>query len=466
MKISVMGAGYVGLVTGSCFADLGNDVTCIDIDEERIATLRSGKVPIYEPGLEELLRRNMAEKRLSFTTDAGPALRQSQVVFICVGTPQKNSGKADMTFILQAAETIARNIEDYTVIVDKSTVPVGTAERLTRRIAEITTVEFSVVSNPEFLKEGAAIKDFQNPDRIIIGTDDPRAREILARLYSSHARVNRPILFMNPQTAEVIKYAANAMLACRISFMNALTGLCEKIGADVKDVAMGIGLDTRIGPRFLQASPGYGGSCFPKDVRALVDIMENLQLNARLFRAIDEVNEIHKKSHLGRLQQFVPELNGSRIGIWGLSFKPRTDDIRESPSLTLIEQLLEHGAKVQAYDPEAMENTRRLFPEIEYANTPYEAVRDSSAVVVMTEWDVFRNIDLARVRGLMRQPVIVDCRNIYSPEEVTELGFHYGGVGRAARNGKPLDLEGTAPPVEQAASGPFEGGEIRERLKL
>jgi UDPglucose 6-dehydrogenase len=433
MKLSVLGTGYVGLVTGSCFADLGNDVVCLDIDEEKIRSLRDGQVPIYEPGLEELVQRNTAEGRLSFTTDMREAVLGREVLFICVGTPQRSSGKADLTYVLQAAESAARHMDRFLVIVTKSTVPVGTAERLTRLIREVARADFEVVSNPEFLKEGAAIKDFQNPDRIVIGTDSPRAREIMTRLYAPLARVNRPILFMSPQTAELVKYAANAMLASRISFMNSLTGLCERIGADIKDISKGIGLDTRIGPRFLQASPGYGGSCFPKDVRSLVDVMESFQLNASLFRAIDQVNELHKKSHLARLQQFVPSLHDKRIGVWGLAFKPRTDDIRESPSLTLIDQLIEAGARVVAYDPEATENTKRVFPGIEYAATPYDAVKDASGVMVMTEWDVFRNLDFERIKGLMREPVIIDCRNIYLPEEIARLGFSYAGVGRPPR---------------------------------
>ena len=432
MNISVLGTGYVGLVTGSCFADLGNDVTCIDIDKEKIEALKSGRVPIYEPGLEELIHRNVEEGRLTFTTSLDDSVKDREVVFICVGTPQKSTGKADLTHIIEAVESVAKRMNRFLVIVTKSTVPPGTAERVTRLIRELTNVDFEIVSNPEFLKEGAAIKDFQNPDRVVIGTESPRAREIMTRLYAPLARVNRPILFMNPQTAEIVKYAANAMLASRISFMNGLAGLCEKIGADIKDVAQGIGLDTRIGARFLQASPGYGGSCFPKDVRSLVDVMEGLQLNANFFRAIDQVNELHKKSHIARLQKFVPELYERKIAVWGLAFKPRTDDIRESPSLTLIEQLIEAGAKVTAYDPEAAQNTRKVFPQIGYAATPYEAVKDASGVMLMTEWDVFRNLDFRRVKSLMRQPVMIDCRNIYVPAELVELGFSYAGVGRAS----------------------------------
>jgi len=426
----MMGSGYVGLVSGACFADLGNDVICVDSDPGKIETLKKNQIPIYEPGLEELVRRNSAEGRLQFTTDASSSVAWADVIFICVGTPQKGNGKADLSQFFQVAEVIGRTIKKYTVIVDKSTVPVGTAERLARYIKEITPVEFDVVSNPEFLKEGAAIKDFQNPDRIVIGTESDRAREIMTLLYSPHARVNRPILFVKPQTAELIKYAANAMLSARISFMNALAPLCERIGSDVKDISRGMGLDTRIGPRFLQASPGYGGSCFPKDVRALVDMMESMQLNANFFRAIDQVNELHKKSHLSRLQQFFPSLHGLQVAVWGLSFKPRTDDIRESASLTLIEQLLEAGVRVVAYDPEAMENARRVFPQITYAATPYEAVEGAHAVMVMTEWDVFRNLDFQRVRSLMVEPVVVDCRNIYDMENLRQLGFKISGVGR------------------------------------
>jgi len=430
MKLSVLGTGYVGLVSGSCFADLGNDVVCYDIDEEKIRTLKGGQIPIYEPGLEELVHRNVAEGRLSFSTEIADAVLGREVVFICVGTPQRSSGKADLTYVLQAAESVARQMKDFLILVTKSTVPVGTGERITRLVREITPVDFEVVSNPEFLKEGAAINDFQTPDRIIIGVESDRAREVMNRLYEPLARVNRPILFTNRHTAELVKYAANAMLAARISFMNALTGLCESIGADIKDVAKGIGLDTRIGARFLQASPGYGGSCLPKDVRSLVDILESHQRNSSLFRAIDQVNDLHKKSHLARIQHFVPDLQGRTIAIWGLAFKPRTDDIRESPSITLIEQLLEVGARVVAYDPEAIPNMRKLFPHIQYARTPYEAVSGTHAVVVMTEWDVFRNLDFQHVKGLMARPVMIDCRNIYVPQDMAKLGFEYAGVGR------------------------------------
>jgi UDPglucose 6-dehydrogenase len=430
MRVSVLGSGYVGLVTGACFSDLGNDVTCFDVDRGKVERLQAGEVPIYEPGLEELIQRNAAEGRLHFSMVDAELLGGSEVIFICVGTPQGHSGKADLQYVLDAAETIARSLRRHAVVVTKSTVPVGTAERLARHIAALTAVPFDVASNPEFLREGAAIKDFQNPDRIIIGVDSDRAREVLQRLYSAHARFNRPILFVKPQTAELIKYAANAMLASRVSFMNALTALCEKLGADIKEVAAGIGLDSRIGSRYLHASPGYGGSCFPKDVRALVDTLERHGLNAHFFRAIDEVNEQHKKSHLQRLERWLPDLHQARVAVWGLSFKPRTDDIRESASLVLIDQLLERGAKVTAYDPEAMDNTRRVFPRIEYARTPYEAVEGVDAVVLMTEWDVFRSIDLERVKGLMRRPIVIDCRNVYEPSELRRLGFSYTGIGR------------------------------------
>ena len=430
MKLSVLGSGYVGLVTGACFADLGNDVTCMDVDQAKIEILKSGQVPIYEPGLAELISRNSSEDRLRFTLVDTSVIAESEVIFICVGTPQGASGKADLQYVIDAAETIARSIKDYTVVVTKSTVPVGTADRLQRAIRVLTDVEFDVVSNPEFLKEGAAIRDFQNPDRIVIGANTERACDVLGRLYSAHARVSRPIIYVNPQTAELVKYAANAMLASRISFMNALTPLCEKLGADIKDVAKGMGLDSRIGPRFLQASPGYGGSCFPKDVRALVDTLERHQIGSHFFRAIDEVNEQHKKSHLNRVQRLLPDLQGKSVAVWGLSFKPRTDDIRESPALTILDQLLEQGANVVAYDPEAIENTRKIFPRVKYVPTPYEAVEGADALVVVTEWDVFRNSDLARVKALMREPVVVDLRNIYDVSALEDLGFRYTAVGR------------------------------------
>jgi len=430
MKITMIGTGYVGLVSGACFSDLGNDVTCLDIDEEKINNLRAGKIPIYEPGLKEIVQRNANEGRLTFSTSYEDAIAGREVVFICVGTPQLPSGKADLKYIFQAAESIAKHINNFTVVVQKSTVPVGTAKRIEGIIRSKTSVDFEIVSNPEFLKEGAAVKDFQNPDRIIIGTESERAKKVIENLYRPHSRVNRPILFMKRETAELVKYASNAMLATRISFMNALTPFCEKTGADIKEVAKGMGLDGRIGPRFLQASPGYGGSCFPKDVRAIIDFLESSQVNAQFFRAIDQLNEFHKKSHLNRIRKFVPELKDKKIAIWGLSFKPRTDDVRESASLTLIEQLLEQGANVSAYDPEAIENTKKVFPNIEYSQNPYEAVNAANAVVVMTEWDVFRSIDLNKVKELMLEKNIIDCRNIYDPAEIKSLGFNYAGVGR------------------------------------
>ncbi|MFZ5365602.1 MAG: UDP-glucose dehydrogenase family protein [Patescibacteria group bacterium] len=430
MKITMIGTGYVGLVSGACFADLGNDVTCLDIDEEKINKLRGGIVPIYEPGLTDMVKRNAAEGRLQFTSKYEDAIIGREAVFICVGTPSGEHGKADLQYIFKAAEKIAEYLNDYCVIVQKSTVPVGTGKRIESLIKTKTQSEFDIVSNPEFLKEGAAIKDFQNPDRIIIGTESERAKKVMEALYKPHTRVDRPLVYMKRETAELVKYASNAMLACRISFMNSLAPLCERLGADIKDVAKGMGLDTRIGSRFLQASPGYGGSCFPKDVRALIDSMESNQVNAQLFRAVDQVNEFHKKSHLQRVKQFVPNLENKKIAIWGLAFKPRTDDIREASALTLIDQLLEEGATVCAYDPEAAENTKLRFPQIEYANNPYEAVSGAAAVVVMTEWDVFRGIDLKKIRDLLSEKNIIDCRNIYEPSEITELGMNYAGVGR------------------------------------
>lgn len=435
MKITMIGTGYVGLVSGACFADLGNDIICLDIDEDKINKLQGGIIPIYEPGLSDMVKRNTLEGRLQFSTKYDESIADREAVFVCVGTPSEGNGKANLQYIFTAGENLAEYLNGYTVIVQKSTVPVGTGQRLENLIKSKTSVEFDIVSNPEFLKEGAAIKDFQNPDRIIIGTNSDKAKKVMEILYKPHTRVNRPIVFMKREAAELVKYASNSMLACRISFMNSLATLCEKIGADVKDISMGMGLDTRIGPRFLQASPGYGGSCFPKDVRALIDSMESNQVNAQLFRAVDQVNEFHKKSHLKRIKRLVPSLANKKIAIWGLAFKPRTDDIREASSLTLIGQLIEEGAKVCAYDPEAMENTKKKFPQIEYANNPYEAVQSANAVVVMTEWDVFRSIDLRKVKETMDEKNIIDCRNIYDPAEIVELGFNYAGVGRPVIKG-------------------------------
>ena len=433
MKISFFGTGYVGLVTGTCFADLGNDVICVDVDSQKIEELNDGKIPIYEPGLKELVERNVEKGRLIFTTDSEKGVKESNIIFICVGTPQKQNGQADMKYVIEVAKTIGKNLNDYKVIVDKSTVPVGTAEKVSREIKKNLKkkIEFDVVSNPEFLKEGAAIKDFQNPDRIVIGVETEKAKKIMQELYGSIARITRPIVFMDTKSAELTKYASNAMLATRISFMNELSYLCENVGADVKNVAKGMGLDTRIGPKFLSAGIGYGGSCFPKDVRALAYMLESFDVNTNIIRAVDYVNERQKKSVVPRLKKYIPNLDGKKIAIWGLSFKPKTDDIREGPALTVISQLQDEYAKISVYDPEAIENAKKILKNVDYCKTSYDAVKGVDALVVLTEWDEFRAVDLEKVRNLMKGDVIFDGRNIFNPKKVREIGFKYISIGRA-----------------------------------
>ena len=432
MKISFFGTGYVGLVTGTCFADFGNDVICVDIDSKKIKELNDGNIPIYEPGLKELVERNVEKGRLIFTTDAEKGIKNSDVIFICVGTPQKQNGQADLKYVLEVAKTIGKNLNEYTIIVNKSTVPVGTAEKVRREIKKNLKkkIGFDVVSNPEFLKEGAAIKDFQNPDRIVIGVDNEKAKKFMNDLYGPIARITRPIVFMDTKSAELTKYASNAMLATRISFMNELSHLCENVGADVKNVASGMGMDTRIGPKFLSAGIGYGGSCFPKDVRALAHMLESFDRNTNIIRAVDYVNERQKKSAVPRLKQYLPNLEGKKIAIWGLSFKPRTDDIREGPALTVIEQLQDEYAKISVYDPEAIENAKKILKGIEYCETSYDAVKDANALMILTEWDEFREVDLKKVKRLMKEPIIFDGRNIFDPERVRNIGFNYLGIGR------------------------------------
>ena len=436
MKLLCIGSGYVGLVSGTCFADLGNEVVCLDIDEKKIESLSRGIIPIYEPGLKELVDRNIKLGRLRFTSDSEKAIREADIIFICVGTPPKPNGEADMSFTYAAAENIGRFMGSYKIIANKSTVPVGTAEKVRKIISEELrkgkkNIEFDVVSNPEFLREGAAVKDFQNPDRIIIGVSSDKARDILARLYKPISRADKPIVFTTEKNAELIKYASNAMLATRISFMNELSQLCEEMGADIKAIARGMALDTRIGPRFLQAGCGYGGSCFPKDVKALGQMLEQHGLTSNLMRTVDYINERQKRSLVPKLKKFLPKLDGKTIAIWGLSFKPRTDDIRESPALTVIDQLLKEDAQVRAYDPEATENAKQLFKKgVFFANNSYEALEGADALIILTEWDEFREPDFARMKKLMKQHIILDGRNIYEPADIEKLGFNYKGVGR------------------------------------
>ncbi len=430
MKITMVGVGYVGLVTGTCFANLGNEVICLDIDKEKIEKLNNGIIPIYEPGLNDLVKRNVKEKRLSFTTDSKFAIESSDIIFIAVGTPQSENGEADLSYIRAAAETIGKNMNKYKVVVDKSTVPVGTADKVKQIISENTQQEFDVVSNPEFLREGAAIKDFLNPDRIVLGTDSEKAKEIMTRLYRPLERVRKPIIITDSRSAELIKYASNAMLATRISFINEVANLCEKAGGDIKAVARGMGLDTRIGPRFLQAGVGYGGSCFPKDVRALIRTGEEYGVKFKIVEAVDEVNKDQKKTLLPKIQKLVGDLSGKKIAVWGLAFKPKTDDIREAPAIEVVKQLLDSGAKVTAFDPVAQEHFSKLYPDVTYGEEPFEILQDVDALVILTEWDSFRELDKEKMKSLMKSPNVIDGRNVYSPKEMKEKGFNYIGVGR------------------------------------
>jgi UDPglucose 6-dehydrogenase len=432
MRIAIIGTGYVGLVAGTCFADSGNDVVCVDIDERKIRMLQAGEVPIYEPGLEELIRKNVRERRLSFSTELAPAVAPAQVVFIAVGTPEGESGDADLQYVLAAAEQIGRAMRHYTVVVDKSTVPVGTADKVREAIAKVTKVEFDVVSNPEFLKEGAALEDFLKPDRVVIGVDSERARKVMGELYAPFVRTENPIFYMDTRSAEMTKYAANAMLATRISFMNDMAALCEKVGADVDFVRKGLGADRRIGYPFLFPGVGYGGSCFPKDVKALVATGREYGLELDLLRAVERTNERQKKLLVHKaVKHFGGSVAGRTFGVWGLAFKPKTDDMREAPSIEVIEGLLGKGAKVVAHDPVAERSARRYFGErIRYAELPYEAVEGVDALFIVTEWNEFRHPDFERMKALMKAPVIFDGRNIYDPARMKELGFTYLGIGR------------------------------------
>ncbi len=436
MNISVIGTGYVGTVTGTCFADLGNRVVCADVDARKIERLRAGDPIIYEPGLEELLAKNLQAGRLEFTADVARAVDHGDVIFICVGTPPRSNGEADLSFVQNVARSIGAAMRSYKVVVNKSTVPVGTYDLVRRAVKDALegrTTEFDVVSNPEFLREGAAVRDFQNPDRIVVGTDSERAKEILNKLYGPVTRITRPIMYTTIPSAELIKYASNAMLATRISFMNELSHLCEAVGADIGDVARGMGLDSRIGSRFLQAGCGYGGSCFPKDVKALAQVLEQHGLTSTLLQAVDYINERQKRSIVQRLKKLLPELEGKTIAIWGLAFKPRTDDIREAPSVTVIEQLLRSYARVRAFDPEAMDNARKAFSgdeRVYFARDAYDALAGADALLVLTEWDEFREPDFGRMKELMKSAIIVDGRNVFVPEEVMALGFTYAGIGR------------------------------------
>jgi len=439
MELAVIGTGYVGLVSGTCFAEMGNNVICVDTDQPKIDMLKQGVIPIYEPGLEEMVRRNAKEGRLSFTTDINEVVDKALVLFIAVGTPPDDDGSADLQYVLAVARDIARCMNEYKIIVDKSTVPVGTADLVRKEVIRVLAErgvnhEFDIVSNPEFLKEGAAIEDFMKPDRVVVGVDNVRVAEIMKLLYSPFNRNNDRVITMSIRSAEMTKYAANAMLATKISFMNEIARLCEKLGADVSEVRHGIGSDTRIGYKFIHPGVGYGGSCFPKDVQALIQMAQKAGLEPLVMKAVEAVNAEQKtilaqkvKAHYG------DELKGKTFALWGLSFKPQTDDMREAPSIVIINELISAGAHIVAYDPVAMHEAKRRFgdnPAISYTDSEYDALHDADAMLLITEWHQFRYPDFKRIKSLLRQPVIFDGRNQYDPHKVRELGFTYYAIGR------------------------------------
>ena len=434
MRIAMIGTGYVGLVSGACFADFGHVVTCIDKDAGKIARLESGEIPIFEPGLDDLVARNVAAGRLSFTLDGTRAIAEADAVFIAVGTPtRRGDGHADLSYVHAAAEEIAGLIDGFTVIVTKSTVPVGTGDEVEAIIRRVNpNAQFAVVSNPEFLREGAAIEDFKRPDRVVVGTEDERAQAVMRELYRPLSLNETPIVFTGRRTSELIKYAANAFLAMKITFINEMADLCEKVGADVQQVAKGIGLDKRIGGKFLNAGPGYGGSCFPKDTLALVRTAQQAGAPVRLIETTVAVNDARKKAMAVKVAAAIgaEDLEGKTVGVLGLTFKPNTDDIRDAPSLDIIPALQAMGATIQAFDPEGRHEAEKLLPNVDFKAGPYEAAEGADVLLIITEWDEFRALDLDRVKLLMKQPVVVDLRNIYRPHEMVRHGFTYASIGR------------------------------------
>ncbi len=431
MNIAVVGTGYVGLVVGACFAENGNTVVCVDKDAAKVRALQKGKIPIYEPGLEELVKRNRQEGRLTFTTTLPRAVRSSQVIFIAVGTPEAEDGSADLQHVLGVARDVARAMNGYKVVVDKSTVPVGTAEKVREAIRRETTHPFSVVSNPEFLKQGAAVDDFLRPDRVVIGADDPRGAEVMRELYAPFTRTGAPIMVMDCSSAELCKYAANAMLATRISFMNEVAHVCEQYGANVDEVRRAVASDKRIGAAFLFPGCGYGGSCFPKDVKAILRFSKDKGYTFKILEAVEQVNASQKQLLVAKMQRHFGSLKGKTIAVWGLAFKPRTDDMREAPAITIISALLQQGAKIQAYDPEAADVARKHFgSQVTYARKSYEALVGADALALVTEWNEFREPDFGRMRKLMKAPVVFDGRNIYNPQQMKANGFTYFSIGR------------------------------------
>jgi len=432
MHIAVIGSGYVGLVTGACFAEFGVDVTCVDIDADKIARLTKGESPIYEPGLDSLIKKNLQAGRLRFTTDIEVATKQSLVIFLAVGTPPCADGSADLTFIETAALEVARHLDSYKVIATKSTVPVGTGKRLASLIKQNQKqpVDFSVVSNPEFLREGAAISDFMRPDRVVIGAADQEAIAIMRDLYRPLYLIETPFVITSVESAELIKYAANAFLATKISFINEVANLCEKVGCDVHDVARAIGMDRRIGPKFLHAGPGFGGSCFPKDTAALTTIGQQYDSPTRIVEAVIEVNRQQRLAMIRKIEKICGDLSGRRVAVLGLAFKPETDDMRDAPSVEIIQGLIDRGATVIAYDPVARHEAQKVLPTIDYAADEYEAASGADILVIVTEWNQFRALDMERIGKLMKTPRLADLRNIYDPPDMRELGFEYVGVGR------------------------------------
>ncbi len=432
MKIAVVGTGYVGLVTGTCFAETGNHVTCVDINEAKIKQMQEGIVPIYEPGLEDMFHRNVNEGRLDFTTSLSDGIKGAKVIFLALPTPPGEDGSADLKYILQVANDLGPLLTEYTVIIDKSTVPVGTSELVHAAIAKKAQVDFDVVSNPEFLREGVAVEDFMKPDRVVIGTESDRAKDVMTKLYAPLVRQGNPIIFMDERSAEMTKYAANAFLATKITFMNEIANLCEKVGANVDDIRRGIGTDSRIGKRFLFAGIGYGGSCFPKDVQALAKTSEENAYQFHILDSVMRVNELQKTKLMPLIEShFNHDLAGKTIGIWGLAFKPYTDDIREAPALYNIEALLALGCKVRVYDPEAMKNVKELLGDaVEYSKNPYDAIDGADALLIVTEWPQFRTPDFDRMDSLLKNKVIFDGRNLYELPQMQELGYTYYSVGR------------------------------------
>src|ERR1700757_2737160 len=432
MNIAVVGTGYVGLVTGTCFAETGNNVTCIDINEKKVKRLKKGEIPIFEPGLELLFERNIEENRLEFTTSLADAIEKASIVFLALPTPPGEDGSADLSYILGVANDLGKIIKDYKVIVDKSTVPVGTADKVREAVAKHAKVAFDVVSNPEFLREGFAVDDFLKPDRVVIGSSSEKARKTMEELYRPYVRQGNPIIFMDEKSAELTKYAANAFLATKITFMNEIANLCEKLGADVDMVRIGIGSDDRIGKRFLFPGIGYGGSCFPKDVQALAKSAAEVKYDFSILTSVMNVNEKQKTIIIPKIKSyFNNDLKGKHFAVWGLAFKPDTDDIREAPALYVIEELLKAGATVTAHDPEAMENVKKIFGnKIKFAEDPYEALQNADALIIATEWSLFRTPDFDKVSALLKHKVIFDGRNLYSLEQMKKLNYYYCSIGR------------------------------------